>query len=287
MQVNVSRRARLVHDGRDAVTRRWGTQEILGAIMTIDDETLPDDFLDVRTDEYRLLRYPDHLLSPTLPAAQVVWSNTSRPLGAVFDEVAFRVKRWGLDELHWWTSSTTRPLDTEEYLRNRGGVPADTYQILAYELSGGAIEASLVSEVDVELVCDQRTLRDALDVEARGWGRSSPEGRAVGVLLEETLRNLETSSEFRFLANVEGQPASTGILKMAGEVARLYGAVTLPEFRSRGCYRAVLRSRLREARELGATIAVTRGRPHASGRMLTTAGFTVHGEERSYRLSLR
>ncbi len=269
------------------MTKQWGTQEILGAIMTIDDETLTDEFIDVRTDEYRLLRYPDHLVSPTLPAAQVVRSNTSRPLDAVFDEVALQIQRWGLDELHWWTSSTTRPLDTEEYLRNRGGVLADSYQILACELSDKVVEVSFVGEVDVELVCDQRTLRDAMDVEAQGWGRSSPDGRAIGLLLDETLRNLETAREFRFLANVDGQPASTGILKMAGDVARLYGAVTLPEFRSRGCYRAVLRSRLRQAREFGATIAVTRGRPHTSGRILTTAGFTVHGEERSYRLSLQ
>ena len=71
-----------------------------------------------------------------------------------------------------------------------------------------------------------------------------------------------------------------------GDVARLYGAVTLPEFRSRGCYHAVLGARLRIARDLGATIAITRGRPLTSGRLLVTSGFTVHDVETCYRLSV-
>lgn len=45
-------------------------------------------------------------------------------------------------------------------------------------------------------------------------------------------------------------------------------------------------SRLRQARDAGATIAVTRGRPLTSGRILMKAGFTVHNQENCYRLSI-
>ncbi len=267
------------------MTRIWSTQDILKALASLDDEALPDDFIEVRTGEYRLIRYPERFLSPTLPAAQVVWSNTPRRLNTLFDEVANEVAGWGLDEVHWWVSSATRPLDTEAYLRTRGGVLSDAYQILAREL-GDDIEGSSSTEVSVELVRDQRTLRDAIFVETQGWGRGLPDDQAVSARLDETLQNLQASNEFQFVAYVSGQPASTGCCKITGEVGRLYGAVTLPGFRSRGCYQAVLSSRLNQAREFGATIAVTRGRPLTSGRILLRSGFLAHSLENCYRLSI-
>jgi hypothetical protein len=265
---------------------KWSTQAILGALASLDETALPDDFIDVRTEDYRLLRYPERLLSPTLPAAQVVWSNTFRSLDTVFNEVASEIEGWCLDEIHWWVSSTTRPFDTEAYLRARGGVLSDTYQILARELGGDAVQSSLSTEISVQLVRDERSLRDAVAVETEGWGRSTPGEQAIGVQLSETLHNLETSTEFQFVAYVSGRPASTGYCKIDGEMGRLYGAVTLPEFRSRGCYQAVLSSRLHRARDFGATIAVTRGRPLTSGRILMKAGFKVHNLESCYRLSI-
>ncbi len=268
------------------VHSEWSTQEILGALASLDEAALPNDFIDVRREDYRLLRYPERYLSPTLPAAQVVWSNTLRSLDTVFSEVATEVENWGLDTIHWWVSSATRPLDTEANLRARGGVLSDSYQILARELGNDAVEGSSSTDMSIELVRDERFLRDAIAVETEGWGRSLPDEQAIGVRLSKVLRNLETSTEFQFVAYVGGQPASTGCCTVDGEIGRLYGAVTLPGFRSRGCYRAVLSSRLRQARDFGATIAVTRGRPLTSGRILMKAGFTVHDLENCYRLSI-
>jgi len=265
---------------------KWSTQEVLGALTSLDETALSDEFIDVRTGEYRLLRYPERLLSPTLPAAQVVWSSTLRSLDTVFEEVASEIEGWGLDAIHWWVSSATRPRDTEAYLRARGGILSDSYQILARELGDDAAEGSPSTEISVELVRDERSLRDAIAIETQGWGRSLPADQAIGDRLTETLNNLETSTSFQFLAYVGEQPASTGYCKIHGELGRLYGAVTLPEFRSRGCYQAVLSSRLRQARDFGATIAVTRGRPLTSGRILVKAGFTVHDLENCYRLSI-
>ncbi len=270
----------------EVAMRKWDTQEILVALASLDDETLPDDFIDVRTGEYRLIRYPQRYISPTLPAAQVVWSNTSRPLNIVFDAVESEIEGWGLDEIHWWVSSATRPIDTEAYLRARGGVLSDSYLILARELVDDTVESSPSEEVSVELVRDQHSLRDAIVVETEGWGRSWPDEQAISVRLGETLHNLKTSTEFQVVAYIGGQPASTGYCKIAGDMGRLYGAVTLPGFRLRGCYQAVLSSRLRQARDFGATIAVTRGRPLTSGRILLKAGFRVHDLENCYRLSV-
>ncbi|MDE3082529.1 MAG: hypothetical protein KGJ39_03825 [Acidobacteriota bacterium] len=163
---------------------------------------------------------------------------------------------------------------------------SDTYQVLARELGRNHIEPALSPEIEVELVRDEQLLRDAIAVETKGWSRTSPDEKVISERLRETLQSLKTSTEFQFLAYVGGQPASTGYCTVNGEIGRLYGAVTLPEFRTRGCYQAVLTSRLRQARDAGATIAITRARPLTSGRILQRAGFEVHDLETCYRVSV-
>lgn len=265
---------------------RWSTSEILETLRSIDDTALPDDFIELRTAEYRLLRYPERILSPTLPAAQVVWSDTSRSLDTVFGEIASEVARWGLDDVHWWVSGATRPVDTEAYLRARGGGLSDSYQILALELGDDVVESSPTNEINVQLVSDERSLRDAITVETDGWGRTMPDEQEINVRLAEILSDLQSSTGFQFVAYVSGRPVATAICKITGEMGKLYGAVTLPDSRSRGCYRALLSARLRHARESGAKIAVTRGRPLTSGRILIKVGFTVHDVENCYRVSI-
>ena len=204
----------------------------------------------------------------------------------MFDEIASEIRGWGLDAFHWWVTSTTRPLDTEPYLVARGGVLSDSYQILARELSDDVDESVVPDGMRIELVRDERSLRAAIHVETKGWGRAPSDEVAIGRRLTEALHDLETSAGFQIVAFIDDTPVSTGCCSIAGEVGRLYGAVTLPEYRLRGCYQAVLSSRLRQARDLGATIALTRGRPLTSGRILVKAGFTVHGQENCYRLTI-
>ncbi len=67
-----------------------------------------------------------------------------------------------------------------------------------------------------------------------------------------------------------------------GLVARLWGAGTLPRFRGRGAYRALLAERMRVARGYGATLALVKGKVDTSGPILRRAGFTPYGEERAY-----
>ena len=67
-------------------------------------------------------------------------------------------------------------------------------------------------------------------------------------------------------------------------MAQLWGAVTLPAFRHRGSYRAVLAERLRLARDHDAELALVKGRAETSGPILLRAGFTHYGEERCYWL---
>ena len=94
----------------------WNTRQIIEALALLDEAAVSDGILEITTSNFRLLRFPERFLSPTMPAAQVIWSITSKSLDIVFDVVSSIVREWDLDAVHWWVTSTTRPLDTEDYL---------------------------------------------------------------------------------------------------------------------------------------------------------------------------
>ena len=59
----------------------WTPQRVLDAAAAT--EFVPEGAIEVRTNDYRLLRHPDWVLGPSLGAAQVTWSRTARPLDEV------------------------------------------------------------------------------------------------------------------------------------------------------------------------------------------------------------
>ncbi len=248
-------------------------------------EWRPDGAIEALTDDYRLIRYPDWALDPTLPAAHVTRSRAGRPAAEVVDEVAARVRRWGLQGVAWWVSSATLPPDTETTLRARGGKQIDAVRILARELDS-LPDLAVPAEVSVEMVADERTFRTASMITVHGWGRREPAAAALAREFIEAIRDLQTWSSFRVLASVQGEPAAVGGCTLRGEVVQLWGAVTLREYRRRGSYRAVLAERLRLAREHGAALALVKGRSGTSGPILLRAGFADYGEERCYWLPL-
>jgi hypothetical protein len=263
----------------------WTPQRVLDAAIAM--EWRPDGAIEVLAEDYRLIRYPDWALDPALPAAHVTRSQTSRtqrPAGEVIDEVAARVRRWGLPGVAWWVSSATRPPDTEQTLRGRGGMQIDAVQILARELDGGLPDLDVPADVRVELVTDEDTFRAASMVTVRGWGRREPTAAALARECTEVIRDLASWSSFRVVAMIGQQPASCGGCTLLGELAQLWGAVTLREYRRRGSYRAVLAERLRLARAHGAALTLVKGRVETSGPTLLRAGFADYGQERCYWL---
>ncbi len=194
------------------------------------------------------------------------------------------MRGWGLLGVAWWVSAATRSAGTEQTLRARGGKRIDAVRILARELADGLPELDVPPDVTVELAADERSFRAALAVAVRGWRRKEPDQAQLDRELAEAVRDLADWTGFRVLACVDGEPACSGGCTLDGEVAKLWGAVTLPAFRRRGSYRAVLAERLRLARDHGATLALVKGRPDTSGPILLRAGFTDYGEERCYWL---
>ena len=260
----------------------WTPQRVLDAATVM--EWRPDGAIEVATEDYRLIRSPDWSLDPTFPAAQITRSRSARPAGDLIDEVLAHVRGWGLLGVAWWVSAASRPEETEEQLRARGGTRIDTVQILARELTGPLPELGVPGDVTVELVGDERAFLAASQLTVRGWGRKEPDEASLAQDLGKAISDLATWTNFRVLASVDGAPASTGGATLNDELAQLWGAVTLPAFRRRGSYRAVLAERLRLARDHGAELALVKGRVETSGPILLRAGFTDYGEERCYWL---
>jgi GNAT superfamily N-acetyltransferase len=261
----------------------WTPQRVLDAAASM--EWVPGGAVELRTDDYRLIRYPDVVLDPTFRAAQVTWSRTKRPLAEVIEEIAAYARVWDVPGVAWWVSATTEPADTEEALCGRDAELIDAVQVLAREL-GELPKLDVPDDVAVELVRDERTFRASSAVSVQGWGRAEPDEAEFARQLGETLANLDRWSSFQVVALVDDVPVSTGGCTLAGEVAQLWGAITLPASRGRGSYRAVLAERLRLARAHGATLALVKGRVMTSGPTLRRAGFADYGEERCYWLPI-
>jgi hypothetical protein len=264
----------------------WTAQRVLDAAAAM--EFVPEGTIEVRTDDYRLVRHPDWMLGPALGAAQVTWSRTARPIGEVIGEVAGRVRGWSLPGVAWWVSAVSQPARTEEALQARGAGLIDAMQVLAREL-GEDLPPPEPPGGEVELVRDERTFRAALAVSVRGWGSAEPDEPEIARLLKETLQDLASWSSFRVVAIAGHEPVSVGGCTLAGaagqeKIALLWGAITVSASRGHGSYRAVLAERLRLAREHGATLAMAKGRNLGSASILLRAGFTDYGEQRCYWL---
>ena len=242
---------------------------------------VPPDAEQVVTTDYQLIAYPAYFQQPT----QVAWSAGSRQADQLVDEVLGQARAWGRDSVYWWVRPDTRPNDTEEVLLARGGSLAETVQVLAYDMTGGLPDLSLNSAAEAELVTDERTLRASHQVSAEVWDEHRERTPAViAGELADARQSVQSGADFRIVVFIDGEPAAAGGCGVVGLVARLWGAGTLPRFRGRGAYRALLAERMRLARGYGATLALVKGKVDTSGPILRRAGFTPYGEERAYFL---
>jgi GNAT superfamily N-acetyltransferase len=96
--------------------------------------------------------------------------------------------------------------------------------------------------------------------EADLWSQTSFEGWSEFSEYADFFRELSQvmaqSKGHRFLAELNGQPIAAGGLTIAGDVALLAGASTVPSARRQGAQNALLEERLRYAAAHGCTVAM-------------------------------
>ncbi|MGH3500680.1 MAG: GNAT family N-acetyltransferase [Nocardioidaceae bacterium] len=210
--------------------------------------------------------------------------DVGEPVEQVVDDVQQAARSRGRDKADWWITPTIRPPALEEQLIARGAEQTEQTDILAYDMSTCLPDTGPTAGVDCMIVSDAVTLEDAERVAARVWGGAPSAGERRQQQLGGLGDPLDAEAGFRVVAYVKGNAIATGGCQVAGDVARLYGACSLPDARGRGGYRALLRRRLEAAREHGATLALVHARVATSKPILVRLGFETYGQGRLYSL---
>jgi hypothetical protein len=143
---------------------------------------------------------------------------------------------------------------------------------------------------EVRLVRTPSELDDALAILERAFELGSPSSKQERsrLLAACTGRGSRVS---RFVAYVDGEPASTGALNVYPELrlAYLWGGGTVPSLRGRGAYTAITSARLANARLRGIEMAGVYARSSSNAARVLRLGFEQVGSMRAYhrRPSLR
>lgn len=243
----------------------------------------PADATVVRRDDLVVVRWPGYFAAD---APDVLRLGGARPTPVLLDEAVEAARDWGEPALTVWVKLDA-PQDLEELLRARGAQRQETLDVFALDLTRTRPDLDVPADLEVAWQRDVDSTREVLEVGMAAFEEGS-------VPAEEKLRELAAEAEADHrdgrggsaLARLAGRAVATGGLSVVGEVARLWGGGVVPDARGRGAYRAVLDERLRYALAQGCTMALVKGRVETSGPVLRRAGFTVHGQERSYRLAL-
>ncbi len=242
---------------------------------------IPDGALRDTSEDLDIVAYPAYFAMPT----QVLRTSSRLPFDDLLARARGIARDWGRDDLFWWVAGDSHPADLEDRLLDHGAVLAEETAVLAIDLRAGVPSLDVPADVSVRLVTDAESVRDAEMIAATAFETSPTPVQRLPEVLAEVRQSWRERSGFRSVAYVQDSPAATGGCTLAGDVARLWGAGSLPVFRGRGAYRAVLTHRLTVARELGATLGLVKGRTNSSGPILQRAGFIRYGEERSYRIT--
>ncbi|RPA19914.1 GNAT family N-acetyltransferase [Gordonia sp. OPL2] len=151
--------------------------------------------------------------------------------------------------------------------------------VVATEISWPfATRISVPPEVRAHKAIDEAGIAEFDRISRLAWGFAPP------VLQDPESAKDDDEAPGLFVATSSGAPAGAGGYSLVGEVARMWGAAVLPEFRGRGVYRGLITARLRDAAERGATLALVHAE-QTSSPILQDLGFAKVGERRRVRIA--
>jgi ribosomal protein S18 acetylase RimI-like enzyme len=148
-------------------------------------------------------------------------------------------------------------------LASRGYQPRGFENVLGHPLAGAppGDAAILVERVQPE---GMPALMDILvtsfttpDVGGVGGDELPP----PDAIRDALVRTMSVPGFEGFAARIDGEIVGAAVFRIDGDVAQFSGAGTLPRFRRRGVQTALLRARLRRAREAGCAVAVVVTQP--------------------------
>jgi len=175
---------------------------------------------------------------------------------ATLDEVRATLARLDRPTASWEVSHSATPADLGERLQRLGLVPDREPFAVGMVLTEpppaalSEVEVRPVATVD-EYVAALGVQHEAFDVPADVRERE----------LADAARNFErwesSPASLLYLAWIDGQPAAAGRATFAADGVVLNGGATLPAFRGRGAYRALVAARWEDAVRRGTPALVT------------------------------
>jgi len=249
---------------------------------------------ELHVDGATVLRWPDHATSPTFGAVHA-YPHQGRQLANLRPAVDAAAQRLGTSEVWWWSDQPA----LDGALDRAGARVVLTQRVEACDLTSAGCHAWLCTDDPAGItvgVVDTWDTAVAMDqVQAAGWRRQPTPPEALPEAWATLQDELSARRAWRLLGSIDGKPAAVGACRLvpipdavgrtsAGTVARFSGAVTLPAYRGRGLYTAIVAARCRIARAHGATIALTHARQDTSAPILERLGFVPVTSERCWVL---
>ncbi len=194
---------------------------------------------------------------PQMRWGWVIWSRLNAEIAdqVIGEQVEF-FKRRG-QNFEWKRYAHDLPADLDERLLRHGFTPDDRETVMVLDLAEHPPETRFLAEtgflqeqgVEVRRVTDRADLHTVVEIEDAVW--NEPHGWILDELSKELA--LPGAPMLMFLAYADGVPAAAAWMRFleGTEFASLFGGSTLPQFRHRGLYRALLAARAQAALERG------------------------------------
>ena len=247
---------------------------------------VPDNATTEATPEHLLVRFPDYF-DHTLELLRFTPADTSAAgLAAAVDTVLDRARQFGLPDLYWWVKLDSPP-EVADLLLARGAKVDETLDVLAVDLRQGPPDLlPSAAKVTLRWATEVATHRDGTQVGVTVFGGSMPPDERLAEEAKRDRATVKAGDGGMVVAYVDDAPVGSAGLAMADGVARLWGGAVIESARGQGVYRALVGARLKYGAAHGATMGLVKGRVTTSGPILRQAGFSVHGQEISYRVAL-
>lgn len=191
---------------------------------------------------------------PRDPAARWGWVIWSRLDDATADEairqqVAYFTERG--QNFEWKRFHHDAPADLDARLLRHGFVAEESETVLVYDLSRRLepAQAKACATIELRKLTDPADLAQVIAVEDKVWGTPHD---WIGTELAAEL-TLPGEPTVIYLAYADGVPAAAAWMRFYQDTdfAALFGGSTLPEYRQRGLYTALLAVRAEEALRRG------------------------------------
>jgi ribosomal protein S18 acetylase RimI-like enzyme len=213
--------------------------------------------------------------------AFVLHSNLTDDTAPAVIQDVFKDLSESVDVVEWKYFSWDQPAGLPADLERAGFSAGDEEALVVLPLDDlpGGLGRTPRPDIEVRIARGFSELADAESVLSEVWGRSRSVADAVRPAWAESEKLASVHTAY-----INGTPCSFGRVHFprSGPFASLWSGATLPDFRSRGAYTALVASRAAEALERGYRYLTVDANPQTSLPILRRLGFVEIGRTRPF-----